>query len=95
MRLFFVSAASVAFSRQKAGNGIGREPKDRSNLRQIATLKKRKLLSLIISRRAKFGLNAVNEQRKKQERNRKRGEMSDLRKLDILINKSSLSVKIC
>jgi hypothetical protein len=55
MRLFVVSVASVAFSRQKAGNASDALSKDGSNLEQLATLKKRKLLALIISRQAKFG----------------------------------------
>jgi hypothetical protein len=39
----------------KGRERIGREPKDGSNLEQLGTLKKRKLLALIISRQAKFG----------------------------------------
>jgi hypothetical protein len=40
MRLFVVSVASVAFSRQKAGNASDALPKGGSNLQQLATLKK-------------------------------------------------------
>jgi hypothetical protein len=40
MRLFVVSVVFVALSRQKVGNGIGREPKGGSNLQQVGTLKK-------------------------------------------------------
>jgi hypothetical protein len=41
MRLFVAPVASVAFSRQKAGNASDALPKDGSNLEQLGTLKKR------------------------------------------------------
>jgi hypothetical protein len=41
MRFLFVSAASVAFSNQKAGNASDALPKDGSELKQVATKKKK------------------------------------------------------
>jgi hypothetical protein len=76
MRFFFVSVASVAFSRQKAGNASDANRKTAQTC-TIFNTKKNKKTSLTDYQPPKFG------------------DESDLRKLDILKNKSSFGVKIC